>query len=147
MKTNIDKYLDIYNQDDPDDEAEVKDGKVTIHVGSHGYTDGSLMLMASSRGGKQLNFFADGAVEFEVPDDIEPRAYTVTLDVCTVHLKQSPLLVSVDGGEAIPMEVPYTIGEWQETKGIQIELSGGENIRFTRPKPSFGMTIKQIMLS
>jgi hypothetical protein len=146
VETNVEKYLEIYLKDEADDKVKVKKGVVTIHVGSHGYVDGNHMLLASFRGGKQLNLH-DGTVEFEAPDDMKEKTYTLTLDVCTVHLKQAPLNLSIDGGDVIPIEIPYTVGEWQTTKGVELQLSGGETLRFARQRPCFGMAIKKIILS
>ena len=65
----------------------------------------------------------------------------------TVHLKQSPLKLKIDEDDEILIEVPYTVGEWQETKGVEVELSGGKIMRFKRERPSFGLAIKKLMLS
>jgi hypothetical protein len=62
-------------------------------------------------------------------------------------LKQSILKVSVDGGENLEIVVPYTLGEWQLTEPIQLQLAGGQTLRFLRERPCFGLAIKKIILS
>ncbi len=69
------------------------------------------------------------------------------MEVCTVHLKQAPLMFSVELGEKIFIEVPHTIGEWQKTKPIEVALSGGQATRSQREIPCFGLAIKKIILS
>jgi hypothetical protein len=147
VKTNVEKYLEMYEKDEDDSETKQKGGKVTIPAGAHGYNDGTMMLITSFSGGKQLNFISSGTVDFDLPDDIEDKEWNLTLEVCTVHLKQAPLMFSVDLGEKISIEVPYTVGEWQKTKPIKVELSGGQAIRFQREGPCFGIAIKKIILS
>jgi hypothetical protein len=56
-------------------------------------------------------------------------------------------MFSVELGEKILNEVPYTIGEWQKTKPIEVALSGGQAIRLQREKPCFGLAIQKIILS
>jgi hypothetical protein len=97
-------------------------------------------------GGKQLNFLADACAEYELSDDVEPRTHTLTLEVCTVHLKQTPLKVTVNDGEEIELEIPYTIGEWQKTKGVEVKLQGGGDVvRISRARPAFGMAIRRLV--
>jgi len=147
VKTWGEQYLDIYNKDEPDNTCTVEGDVITIPAGCKGFHDGNVMLIASFLGGLQLNFLADGVVEFEVPDVAYPKKYTLKLLVNTVHLKQSPLKLKIDEDDEILIEVPYTVGEWQETKGVEVELSGGKIMRFKRERPSFGLAIKKLMLS
>ena len=95
-------------------------------------------------GGKQINLLADCAVEYEMPDDAEDKVYSLILEVCTVHLKQSTLQVSVDGGDFVEVTIPYTVGEWKTLDPVSISLTPGCAVRFTREKPSFGVAIKSI---
>jgi hypothetical protein len=147
VKTNGEKYLEMYEKDDPDSETKKKGGKWTIPAGAHGYNDGTMNLITSFSGGKQLNFISDGTVDFDLPEDLEDKEWNISLEVCTVHLNQAPLMFSVDLGEKISIEVPYTIGEWQKTEPIKVELSGGQSIRLQRERPCFGLAIKKIILS
>jgi hypothetical protein len=71
-------------------------------------------------GGKQLNLLGGEAkLDFNVPDSAKGKK-TLEVEVCSVHLKQTPLLLSITDGEPFPIEVPYTLGEWGETKGVQV---------------------------
>ena len=104
-------------------------------------------MITSFKEGKQLILLGGAStIEFDTPDEIEGKN-TLQLEVCTVHLKQNPLYLSIDEGENIPIEIPYTVGEWQKTKGIQVDLSGGEILRFSREKTSYGMAIKNLIFS
>ncbi|KAG7352881.1 hypothetical protein IV203_008929 [Nitzschia inconspicua] len=147
VKTKVEKYLEIFESDKDDTEITNEDGIVTIPAAAHGYSSGNKIVIACMDGGKQLNFMADGVAEYELPDDVEPRTYTLTLEVCTVHLKQTPLKVTVNDLEEVDLEIPYTVGEWQKTKGLDVTLSGdGDTIRIARARPAFGMAIRRLVL-
>jgi hypothetical protein len=147
VKTKVDKYLEIYENDEDDTEITNEDGIVTVPAAAHGFSSGNKMVIACMDGGKQLNFLADGVAEYEMPDDVEPRTYNLTLEVCTVHLKQTPLKVTVNDTEELDIEIPYTVGEWQKTKGVEVTLNGdGDIIRIARARPAFGMAIRRLVL-
>ena len=63
-----------------------------------------------------------------------------------MHFKQIPLSLTVDDGEPIFIEVPYTLGEWSKTVGVSLELYGGETIRISREKRSLGLAIRNLTL-
>lgn len=147
VKTKVEEYLELYEADKDDTEITNEDGIVTIPAAAHQYSSGSKMVIACIDGGKQLNFLADGCAEYEMPDDVEPRTYTLTLEVCTVHLKQSPLKVTVNDTEEVDIEIPYTVGEWEKTKGVEVKLDGsGDILRIARARPAFGMAIRRLVL-
>jgi hypothetical protein len=147
VKTKVEEYLELYQADKDDTEITNEDGIVTVPAAAHGYSSGNKMVIACTDGGKQLNFLADGSAEYELPDDVEPRTYTLTLQVCTVHLKQTTLKLTVNDGKEIDIEIPYTIGEWQTTKGVTVKLNGGGDvIRIARARPAFGMAIRRLVL-
>lgn len=147
IKTKVEEYLEIYQSDKDDTNIINEDGVVTIPAAAHGYSSGSKMVIACMDGGKQLNFLANGIVEYELPDDVEPRTYTLTLDVCNVHLKQAPLKLVVNDGEEIEIDMPYTIGEWQKTKEVDVKLTGGGDVlRLSRGRPAFGLAVRRIVL-
>jgi hypothetical protein len=53
----------------------------------------------------------------------------------------------VNDAEEIDIEIPYTIGEWQATKGVDVKLNGGGDIlRIARARPAFGMAIRRLVL-
>ncbi|KAL3925142.1 MAG: hypothetical protein SGILL_000600 [Bacillariaceae sp.] len=147
VKTKTEEYLDLFQTETEAPEIMYEDGVANIPASAHGYTSGNKMLTASTDGGTQLQFLSDACAEFEV-DDMEPRTHTLTLEVCTVHLKQTPLIVTVNDGEEIPVQIPYTEGEWQMTKGVDVNVNGGggDIIRISRARPAFGMAIKRLVL-
>lgn len=147
VKTKTEEYLDLFQTETEDPEITYEDGVANIPASAHGYSSGNKMVIASMGGGKQLNFLADACAEYELPDDVEPRTHTLTLEVCTVHLKQTPLILTANDGEEIQVEIPYTVGEWQKTKGVDVKLDGGGDIiRISRARPAFGMAIRRLVL-
>jgi hypothetical protein len=149
VKTRNEMYLETYELDKPDAEVSVVDGVVTIPAGRHGFQSGNIMVIDSFGGGKQLNFLADGIVEYEVPDDAPTKTYTLTLEVCTVSAKQTPLSLMINDSEEskVSITVPYTIGQWAFTEGISIDLQPGSMLKFSRPAGSLGLAIKKILLT
>jgi hypothetical protein len=149
VETRNEKYLEMYELDKPDAEISVEDGVVTIPAGRHGFTSGNVMVIDSYSGGKQLNFMADGIVEYEIPEDVPSKKYKVTLEVCTVSAKQTPLSLKVNDSDeaAVTIKVPYTVGEWSTTDGIELDAEPGSVLRFSRPNGSLGLSIKKIILA
>jgi len=147
VKTNVEKYLEMFEADEDDTKVKKKGGKIVIPAASHGYTSGPTMDIPNFKGGKQLNLLADGAVEFDIPDDIEPKTWTLELEVCSVHLKQSAIKVTKNEEDIGVITPPYTVGEWDTTAAFEVELSGGEALRFTRDRPSFGLAVRKLILS
>lgn len=145
VETKLETYMAAMEFEQPEEEIKVKKGVCTIPPSTHGFTEGNIILICSAGGGQQLNMLADSKVEYELPD-IEEKTYTLTIEVCTAHLKQSPLLLSIDGGDPISIEIPYTIGKWETTKGVEVEVFEGSTLMFTRQKPSFGLAIKKFVL-
>ena len=74
--------------------------------------------------------------QFEYEIDL-PKAgqYELTAQVVTANSGQH-LIVSADGTEEATMEMPFTLGEWQETEPVTLNLKEGVNtLRFWRDKP------------
>jgi hypothetical protein len=150
--SNVEKYLEAYETDKPDKDMKVDAdaGKVTIPASRHnGVAEGNVLVMASFKGGQQLNFFADGLVQYELPDDAPAKTYTLVLEVCTVSDRQNPLVLlkSDDPDNQINIKIPYTVGTWQKTEGVQIKAGPGSELTFSRAKNSLGLAIKKIILS
>jgi len=147
IKTAVEKYLEIFELDKDDTEIVNVKGKVLIPAAAHGYSSGNKMVIACLDGGKQLNLMGDAAVEYELPDEIEPGTYTLKMEVCTVHLKQAPMKLTVNDTEDYTIKIPYTEGRWKKTEGVKVALDGGGDlIRFTRQRPCFGIAIRRIGL-
>ena len=150
--TNCEKYLEKFQDDKPDADITYDDdlGVVIIPASRHnGFTDGNIVVVESFIGGKQLNFVAGGIVEYEIPDDVPSKTYTLTCESCTVSSKQVPILVKSGDTDEYPVEMTilYTKGEWQTTDGVEIEIESGTTIRFSRPNGSLGVAIKKFVLS
>jgi hypothetical protein len=149
VKTKCEKYLEKYEKDAPDAEISFDQDKgiLLIPASRHGFSDGNILLIDSYTGGKQLNFIADGVAEYELPEIIPAKKYSLAAEVCTVSSSQTPLSVQVgEDGEKKEIKVPYTVGEYEFTKTIKIDLSPGDTLRFSRPKGSLGVAIKKFIL-
>jgi len=75
--------------------------------------------------------------------------YTLTARVVTAQYDQR-LNVSVgDADSQIVMEIPFTLGRWQESESVTLTLEEGENtLRFWRDQPpQYGMAIKDFTLT
>ncbi|MEY3204173.1 MAG: hypothetical protein RLZZ21_504, partial [Planctomycetota bacterium] len=80
-----------------------------------------------------------------------PRSgeYRLTARVVTVNDGQR-LNVSANGvGSGISMEMPFTVGEWQESEPVSLTLKEGENVlQFWRDQPpQYGLAIKDFTLT
>jgi formylglycine-generating enzyme required for sulfatase activity len=87
-------------------------------------------------------------LEYEVT---VPRSgkYSLTARVVTANYDQR-LNVSANGADSgIAMEMPYTVGKWQDCKPVTLTLKEGENIlRFWRDRPpQKGLAIKDFTLT
>lgn len=146
VKSRLATYLERYEFKEEDEEERVEDGVLIIPVTEQGYTDGKMRFIESFQGGKQCNFaYGEAKIDFTLPDDLEGRA-NFSIEVNSVHEKQIPLSVTVDDGEPISIEVPYTLGEWSKTADVKLDLSGGETIRIIRQEESLGLAIRNLML-
>jgi hypothetical protein len=75
--------------------------------------------------------------------------YSLTAQVVTANYNQR-LNVSVnDDDSQITMEMPFTVGNWQECEPITLTLAKGENtLRFWRNQPpQYGLAIKEFTLT
>eukprot|EP00538_Stauroneis_constricta_P013000 CAMPEP_0119573566 /NCGR_PEP_ID=MMETSP1352-20130426/45188_1 /TAXON_ID=265584 /ORGANISM="Stauroneis constricta, Strain CCMP1120" /LENGTH=604 /DNA_ID=CAMNT_0007623257 /DNA_START=67 /DNA_END=1881 /DNA_ORIENTATION=- len=151
VKTKVETYLADFERDDPPGPIRSDSkGVITIPATSCGFSSDLVMSIASSDGGKQLNFLSDGYAEYELPDELPSSVtYRLKIELCTVHLKQSPLGISVDEGtDTSPqlLKIPYTIGEWKTVELGEIVANGGSIIKLSRPKPSYGLAMKKLIL-
>mmetsp|Transcript_10076 Transcript_10076/g.21035 ORF Transcript_10076/g.21035 Transcript_10076/m.21035 type:complete len:575 (+) Transcript_10076:541-2265(+) len=149
VETNCQKYLEKYQEDaeDKDIKYSKKHDRLTVPACRHGFKGGNTLVIESYEGGKQVNFVADGAVEYEVPDDVPSQSYNLICEVCTVSSKQVPLMLKTkdDDSEPIEVQVPYTKGEWEKTGGVVVDIEPGATLRFSRPKGSLGLAVKKFV--
>jgi hypothetical protein len=146
VKTNQEKYMDMFTLDEPDDHIKVKKDKVVVPMGSAHTLFGNVMKIACFKGGQQLNFVGPGHCDFDLPDDLEHRTYKLTLEVNTVHRKQTTTTVVANNGEPVSIAIPYTLGIWQKTNPVEIELRGGQVLTFAREKGNLGIAVRKIYL-
>ena len=80
-----------------------------------------------------------------------PRAgnYALTAKVVTSNYGQRLCTAVNDSGSEIAIEMPFTVGTWQDSKPVTLTLNGGENIlRFWRDQPpQYGLAIKEFTLT
>ncbi|MAB88209.1 MAG: hypothetical protein CMJ90_01960 [Planctomycetes bacterium] len=115
---------------------------------------GNLVFMDSALGGKQLHYSRNGGQQdFEYTfDAAAPGRYAMTMKVVTPSWKQK-LKVSANGDKPIEMELPFTVGMWETTPPVAIDLVKGKNVlTFSRrgvkqEVATKGFTLKQITLT
>jgi formylglycine-generating enzyme required for sulfatase activity len=82
---------------------------------------------------------------------IAPRSgkYSLTAQVVTANYDQRLNIFVGDADSEIVMEMPFTLGKWQESEPVTLTLKKGENIlRFSRNKPpQYGLAIKDFTLT
>jgi len=127
-----------------------QDGVITIPAVVCSKSAGTI-AMKSFAGGMQLHCVRDlkSEQEFECTFDA-PQAgkYALAARVVTVQSDQKLMLAANDAKEPVEIAVPYTLGRWEHTKPVEIALVKGQNVlRFTRPAPSRGLTIKDFTLT
>lgn len=153
--TKCEKYLTKYENDAPDAEIQydAKTDVLTVPSSRHEFSTGNIVDIESYEGGKQVNFVADGIVEFEIPDSVPAnRKYTLACEVCTVSSKQTAMTVEIVQAGEEPLskariKVPYTVGKWDMTEGVEVELIGGAIMKVSRPKGSLGVAIKKFVFT
>jgi formylglycine-generating enzyme required for sulfatase activity len=79
-----------------------------------------------------------------------PRSgkYTLTAQVVTANYDQRLNVSANDADSEIVIEMPFTVGNWQDTKPVTLTLEEGENtLRFWRDRPpQYGLAIKSFTL-
>jgi hypothetical protein len=119
-----------------------------IHTGSKGAiiipaaatsepteSTGAILFMDSVLGGKQLHYsrVAENAVFAYTFDAPAAGKYALTARVVTPSWHQSLMLTANDAKEAVEIPLPFTVGMWDTTAPVTIELKKGQNVlRFTR---------------
>ena len=155
--SKIDKYIQ-----EIDDQAPplpfVKEDNGTIKVPGSSFKESNEKKHVRSHdsfgGGKQVHLINGGGfVMYEIPDDItfdEGKKYKLSILLCTVHLNQQKLKLQTNNRKTIyEIQIPYTVGEWQETEPIDIEVESLKTLEFYRVKASdcFGIAIKEFILT
>ena len=153
----IEKYIQDIDENAPPLPIEVeKSGKVVIPAAS--YTMGAdkkhIKAHQAFGGGTQLNLMnGEGWVTYAIPSNVtfKQSEYMLTALVCSVHLEQQPLKLELngDGGTIYEIKIPYTVGKWEDTEPIKVNVSGLSTMKFFRKKDPicFGLAIKSFSLT
>jgi len=111
---------------------------------------GKIIFMESGLGGKQLHYSRTGGAQtFEYTFDAPAAGkYALTARVVTPSWKQHLLVTVNDAKAPTDIELPFTVGMWQETAPVEVTLVKGQNVlRFSRDEPVKGLTIKDFTLT
>jgi hypothetical protein len=114
-------------------------------------SNGKIIFMDSVLGGKQLIFDRGaGNQTFEyIIDAPAAGKYALTAKVVTPSWQQH-LVITVNGSEnAASIELPHTVGMWEDTKAVEIALNKGKNtLKFSRKSDgnAKGFSIKDFTL-
>ena len=80
-----------------------------------------------------------------------PKAgkYSLTAQVVTANYDQRINVAANDAESELVMEMPFTVGNWQDSKPVTLTLEEGENtLRFWRNRPpQYGLSIKTFTLT
>ncbi len=108
-----------------------------------------IMFHNSVLGGHQLHFSRGaGGQSFEYEFDVPAAGkYELTARVVTPTWRQS-MAVSANGSDAIEIDLPHTVGMWDQTQPVIVDLKDGENVlKFSREGNVMGVTIRDFTLS
>jgi len=77
----------------------------------------------------------------------------MTVRIVTIHENDPPpLLVSVENKNdksvvrEYSISIPYTMGAWQDTEPVEIELSAAATVMLSRKEQKYPLTIKDFKL-
>jgi hypothetical protein len=112
-----------------------------------GYTDLIVFVKDNKSGETRLHLsrYSKESDSFEYTFDA-PRAgkYAIVASVATPKWDHR-LFATANGGAAVEMALPYTIGMWDKTKPVEVELKAGKNVlKFHGPAR---VTIKNFTLT
>ncbi|GAX12221.1 hypothetical protein FisN_1Hh150 [Fistulifera solaris] len=143
--------------------ADILNGTVIIPAAPTCYPPNetkTIKFLDSILGGKQLLMIGSGYITYGLPLDglSQSREYSLQLRVCTVHRHEEPFAVTITSFTAngdvkdeqqASIDIPYTMGMWDETKPVLVTFGGFESVsvqlKITR-QSSQGLSIKEIKL-
>ena len=108
-----------------------------------------ILFHNSVLGGHQLHFSrGGGGSSFEYTFNAPAAGkYQLTARVVTPTWKQS-MEVTANGSEAVAIDLPFTVGMWDQTQPVVVELKQGENhLSFTREGNVMGITVRDFTLT
>ena len=109
-----------------------------------------IRFMKSHLGGMQLHYGRLLEPEtFEYTFDAPAAGkYALNARVVTVSPDQHLFVAVNEANEPADITVPYTLGKWDKTPPVEISLTKGRNVlRFSRPEPVKGLTVKDFTLT
>ena len=104
---------------------------------------GKVLFLDSSLGGKQMHYSRNGGdtdvvYTFDAP---EADTYALTMRVAVPAWKQNVNLIV--NGKATAVELPLTVGMWDTTRAIKVDLVKGKNtLTLSRKNVKQGVAIK-----
>ena len=109
-----------------------KDGSITIPAAATSKptkSTGKIIFMPSNQGGLQMHYSRNGNGQpFEYTfDATKAGKYALTAKVVTPSWKQQ-LIISANGAEPVELELPHTVGMWETTAPVTIQLKAGQNV-------------------
>jgi hypothetical protein len=115
-------------------------------------SSGKIIFMDSTLGGKQLHYSRNGGKkDFEYAFDAPAAGkYALTSKVVTPSWKQNLLVTANDAKEPVVIALPFTVGMWETTAPVEIELAKGSNtLRFSHATEvnAKGFSIKEFKLT
>ncbi|MFU8892672.1 MAG: hypothetical protein ACNA8L_03495 [Luteolibacter sp.] len=129
-----------------DKEVRIENGVMIIPSVGHAKSSGKSAAMKSFGDGMQIHMLGGFKADYviEVP---EAGKYQIMGNVATLQ-KGQKLIISSNGGTApTEIDVPYTIGMWEYTEPVTLDLKAGENtIHVELKNGSRGVTVKDFML-
>ena len=122
------------------------DGSITVPAVAHGKATGKASAMKSFGEGMQLHCLGG----FKAPWVIDvPKAgkYQLTAKVATGQ-KGQVFQISANDAPAVETPVPYTIGLWQDSTPVVLDLTAGTNtLHLGLKEGSRGVTLKEFTLT
>ena len=142
-----------------------RDGMIIIPAASTskpGKETNKILFPKSFLGGRQLLLMEDSSVEYILASDqlsSTPKKYKLTCRVCTVHRNEDPLQIQAIAScqrrgnladTTVFVDMPYTMGMWDETNAVELEIGGPDvssvTLRVTRRRKQYAIAMKDIKL-
>jgi hypothetical protein len=129
--------------------AAVTDADKKVVVGLNGVITipaaacGGVQPMKSFLGGLQAFCGGPFSCNVDVP---KSGTYRLTARVVTVQKERQVQLTANSVKDSIAIVIPYTCGQWEQTKPVEVALARGKNV-LSFSKPERGFTFKDIILT
>lgn len=133
-------------KNDPQLTQNVK-GIVTIPAALHGAASGSVLILRSFSGGKQLHCNGGFSTRYTL-QAASTGGYTLCARVATLREGQKFLLRTNDTPEPFERKVPYTVGMWQTTQPLEVSWARGSNtLCFESAQRRRAVAVKKFVLT